>query len=187
MNRTRIQSEIDRLQAKIARLKPLVNQPDELGSSFSHGVGNMTPAQARRRQAIHERQHRQFSEYQKAVKDLAFWQARLQAIDAGLVHDNGQPRKDSPDRQRRQQVADLRAAWLRATLTTGASVRLVAAAGEPIMRVVRCNPKSVRLDNSREPWTYNDILPLRPDGGDYTTAELVTAMKTWLDQQGLAL
>ena len=83
--------------------------------------------------------------------------------------------------------ATLRAQWLRSTLKTGDPVRLVAAAGEPAMRIVKCHTKSVRLDNSQVLWTYNDILPLRQDGSDYTTTELVTMMKAWLDQHGLSL
>lgn len=174
-----IVSEIARLEAKIERLRPLAYEQDELGPHFSHGVGNMTAAQAKRRQAKHDRQRQAFADLQKARADLARWQARLQALDAGEVHPNGQPRADSPTRQRKQDAKARRAAWLRSTLKPGSVVRLVAAAGEPLRTVARCNPKSIRLEGSPVTWSYNDVLPVRSDGTDYTTGELVEMLLAW--------
>lgn len=180
-----LRAEIERLEKKIARLTPSADREDELAHHFTHGVGNMTAGQAKRRQRSHDAQRKAIGDRFQAQKDLTYLRNRLANFEAGECHADGQPRADAPSRQVRKRVTDVYAAYIRAHVKKGDAVEFMPNPQRTVVR--RLNPKTVTLEPHGTTWSYTDIRPYKPDGSQYSDREIGQAVAAWAKAEGISI
>lgn len=101
----------------------------------------------------------------------------------GEVHENGQPRRAAPSRQRREAGKAALADFYRSLLHPGDTAGLVDSPHTSIT-LRRLNAKTV-TDEQGVTWAYSDILPYR-DGRAMTFDELKAAAAAWRASQAEA-
>lgn len=180
-----LRAEVARLETKVAKLTPAAHAPDELGNYFTHGTGGMSAAQARGRQKRHAAQLAKIKDLAAADSDLKYLRARLAAFEAGECHPNGQPRADSPSRQRAASAVDMIGQFVRAHVKAGDNVEFLPnpQSGPSIVR--RVNRKSVTLEPYGTQWSMAEIRPYKPDGSAYTPGEYANAVAQWCRDNGI--
>ncbi len=169
--------KITALQAKIAKLQPIVDAPMETPGSFVTGRSNRSPSLDRRLNAENERKASAFRDLQAAKTDLARLQQHREAFVAGEVHLNGQPRADAPSRVQRTNTEQEIADFHRSRLNPGDRVALADNPKNSI-EVKRVNAKSV-TDSNGETWKYPELALSHPDGTPLTREEITAAYRTW--------
>lgn len=151
----------------------------EAPGAFATGRSNRPASLDRMVDAENRRKSHAFDRFQKASKDLAFWQQRLRLYEAGEVHANGQPRADAPSRKKMQSGAELIGEYFRATLKPGDHVA-VAMNPRNTIEVKRVNRKSITCE-SGEKWTWNEITPLL-DGIAMTEKQFRQALREFFEE-----
>lgn len=150
--------KIDQCERIMESTRNVWDKPFEALGAFATGRSNRPASLDRMVDAENRRKSSAFDRYQKAAKDLKFWQERLRLYEAGEVHANGQPRADAPSRKKAQRGSELIGEYFRATLKPGDRVA-VAMNPRNTIEVKRVNRKSITCEGGSK-WGWDEITPL---------------------------
>lgn len=139
-----LKRKIERCETIMARTKPIWGKSSEIPGSFETGRSNRSKSLDRQWEAEFNRQQNALREYEDARKEHERLTAILKGVEAGECHPNGQPRADSPSRQKRAEakksVEDKLYAFFKAHLQPGQQAGTVYGG---VFTVKRVNPKSI--------------------------------------------
>lgn len=170
--------KIDRCKAIMAQTKPIWNKPFEAPGVFDTGGSNRPKSLDCMVDAENKRRSEAFARYQQAEKDLAFYQSRLAAYEAGEVHANGQRKANAPSRVREELGKAEYAQFIQATVKVGDQVALTQNLNNHVT-IKRLNRKTITTASGTI-WEYNEITPLI-DGKAMTNDQLKTALKAFFE------
>lgn len=120
-------------------------------------------------------------QYEDGKKELADLQNRVRLFEAGEIHLNGQPRKNSPSRTRIQAFEDKRAEYMYRHLKAGDIVYVYGGA-EVVKKV---NRKSIIISHARfgdTKYMYNEVFP-QDDGKEMDARKLVDTVLAYFKEK----
>jgi hypothetical protein len=182
MTTTSLVTRIERLKSKRVRLRAAIGRPDPMAEHFPLGPGSASPASARRRHLSADKLARNAGELQQVEHDLAYYQARLEGVQAGELHPNGQRRSDAPSRVRHAAACDIYSAYIHAHVKPGDRVELTC--NGSLVLVERVSRRSVVIGGDK--WECLDIVPLKADASKHTPAEFARVVAAWARTQSLS-
>ena len=161
----------------------MLDRPFEAVGAYVTGGSNRPRSLDRQLDAENNRRGKAYQENTRARADLDLWKIRRELYVRGEVHENGQPRRAAPSRQRREAGKAALADFYRSLLHPGDTAGLVDSPHTSIT-LRRLNAKTV-TDEQGVTWAYSDILPYR-DGRAMTFDELKAAAAAWRASQAEA-
>lgn len=156
------QRELDDLIGKMDKYRQIWDRPTETPGAFVTGRSGRSKSLDRALDRENNRRADAFREWKKIKEE----KERLEIIKDGYLkgesHANGQPRADSPSRQRQAAAVATLGDYYRSVIKPGDKVSL---GGDPnrLLTVKRVNPKSIST-TSGSTWQYDEITPLGADG-----------------------
>lgn len=180
-----MKNKLDRLQKRAEKLHGVWSTSDPMEAHFSHGVGNMTARQARQRQAMNRQKGNAFAEWQKVQDEIKHLSQRIASVEAGEVHENGQPRVDAPSRVRKSNQADVYVQWMRSIVSPGSYVWPFTWGSPRPLCVVRVNKKTLTVQtfagNQSDP--YLDFWPMEVDGSEPTLESVQKRLYAYIKER----
>lgn len=178
----RLQARIDSLRKREQRLSGSI-RPDPMAQSFPLGVGCMSNSQIKSHGKALDRTVRKAGELVQVRKDLAFYEARMEAVQAGECYENGQPCANSPKKVAVRETLSRYPEYFRSKVKVGDKALFFV--NGTIVKITKLNKVTVSFNGEDEKWEYIDFHPLDDKGRIWGLSNVIADFGRWMKENKL--